>query len=126
MAGATDALRHRLADEDPYVRGRAAEALGLVAGSNAGVEGPVDPAATEADDEAPSFLTVRLRYLRDRLEGSPSAGASAAVGTVESVRDGTEAAVDEMASAPDGECPHCGLELSEGAPPMCPRCGTPR
>ena len=126
LVGATDALRERLTDESPHVRGRAAEALGLLAESDAAV-GP-RPAVDEdgGADEAPQFLTDRLRFLRRRLDGARTEDASAAVGTVESVRDGTEAAVAEMTSSDEGACPHCGLDLSDGGPPMCPRCGTPR
>jgi hypothetical protein len=126
LVEATDALRERLTDERPHVRGRAAEALGLVAGSGAGVE--PGPAVDECDagDEAPQFLTDRLRFLRQRLDGVGTGAGPGAVGTVASVRDGTEAAVAEMTSPDEGACPHCGLDLPDAGPPMCPRCGTPR
>lgn len=126
LVDATDALRARLADENPYVRGRAAEALGLLAGSDGSIESIPDVDDVDAeDDEAPSFLTDRLRFCRHRLAEEPSGSPPAGVGTIESVREGTDDVVEAMTSSDDGACPHCGLALPEDAPPMCPRCGAP-
>ncbi|WP_135852485.1 HEAT repeat domain-containing protein [Halorussus salinus] len=129
LADADDALRERLADDSPYVRGRAAEALALVGESDAHVEAIPELAEIDAeDDELPSFATDRVRFARRVLAGDgQSVGVPDGVGTISSVRDGTEAVVEEM-TAPDGdeECPTCGLALSDDGPPVCPRCGTPR
>ncbi|AUV80858.1 hypothetical protein C2R22_03600 [Salinigranum rubrum] len=131
LAGAEAALRERLTDGSPYVRGRAAEALGVLAGSGVEVESdsPLDDTDTDTDteaDEPPSFLTDRVRFCRRRLADGQSGSTPAGVGTVESVRDGTADVVEEMTSPADRECPHCGLALTDSAPPMCPRCGAPR
>lgn len=120
-----DALGERLGDDEEfyYVRGRAAEALGVVEESDVtGVSLDVD--STDMDEGTPAFLSDRLGYLRgqgDDGQSDPPAG----VGTIESVRDGTESVVEEMTSPDGGECPHCGLALAENEPSMCPRCGAP-
>lgn len=125
LAPGRDALLSRLTDEDedPYVRGRAAEALGLLCR----VDGePVSsPDAVDTDDEdAVEFVAPRVAFSRDAGEDT-SDDEDWAVGTLASLRDGTEAVVEAM-TTPDGEaCPHCGLVLPEGGPPMCPRCGSP-
>lgn len=129
LPAAEDALGERLRDESAYVRGRAAEALGLLA--EAGIEGLGE--RVDADDAfdgvdaaaAPSFLVDRVEFCRRRL-ADPAAEPVSGVGTVESVREGTADAAAAM-TTPDGDaCPHCGLDLPEDGPPMCPRCGTPR
>jgi HEAT repeat protein len=129
LADAEDALRERLRDESAYVRGRAAEALGLLAG--VGVEGLCERidaggALDGVDTEAtPAFLVDRVEFCRRRLADravDPMPG----VGTVEAVRDGTADAVAAMRAPDDGVCPHCGLDFPDDGPPMCPRCGTPR
>jgi len=124
---ATATLRERLDDDNPYVRGRAAEALGLLAGSAVATEWNVDivPSAVE-DDDAPSFLTDRVRFCRRQLSREQSGSAPDGVATIESVRAGTDEVVTEMTTPDEGECPHCGLGLPESGPPMCPRCGAPR
>ena len=123
LAEVEAALRERLSDESPYVRGRAAEALGLLAGADIGVD--ADDALDGVDREAaPTFLVDRVAFCRRRL-ADPACDPVPGVGTVETVRDGTADAVAAM-TAPDDACPHCGLDLSDGGPPMCPRCGTPR
>lgn len=125
VADVADALRERLTDENPYVRGRAAEACGLLAESNVETELSLDFDAI-ATEEPPSFLADRLRYLRAQVAETQSVQPPAEVGSIESVRAGTETVVEEMLSAVDGACPHCGLDLPDGSPPMCPRCGAPR
>jgi len=123
---ATPALRERL-DDDPYVRGRAAEALGLLAGSDVATEWRSDTGVSAVeDDDAPSFLTDRVRFYRRQLSTEQSGSAPDDVATIESVRAGTDDVVAEMTTPDEGECPHCGLALSESGPPMCPRCGAPR
>jgi len=126
LADAEDALRERLADGNPYVRGRAAEALGLFAASDAPLGPSLDLDDTDAETgETPSFLTDRVRFCRRRLTGERRGADSAAVGTVASVREGTDDAVTAMTSPDEGECPQCGLALPETGPPTCPRCGAP-
>ncbi|MFC6837971.1 HEAT repeat domain-containing protein [Halomarina ordinaria] len=127
LAAAEEPLRARLTDENPYVRGRGAEAFGLLAGSDTAVES--SPALDEGDaegEETPSFLTERVRFCRQRLVDEPSGSAPSGVGTVESVRTATDDVVEAMTAPDGGECPHCGLARPDGSPPMCPRCGAPR
>lgn len=120
-------LRERLDDENPYVRGRAAEGLALVVRSGASVDPMPDLDRVETvAEEPPPFLTDRVGFLRGVLgddEGSEETPAG--FGTVESIRDGTDDVVEAITSPDDSECPHCGLDLSDGGPPMCPRCGAP-
>jgi HEAT repeat protein len=131
LAEAADPLRGRLGDENPYVRGRAAEALGLLAAAESGAGSAFDlgddfDAVAGTQEDPPTFLTDRLSFCRRQLASDKSADAPEGVGTIESIRDGTDAVVEEM-NAPDGEaCPHCGLDLAESGPPTCPRCGAPR
>jgi HEAT repeat protein len=127
LSGAAEPLRKRLGDENPYVQGRAAEALGLLATSEtgAGSEFDLDDVAGTHED-SPTFLTDRLSFCRRQVATDQSADAPEGVGMIDAIRDGTDAVVEEM-TAPDGEaCPHCGLNLPESGPPMCPRCGAPR
>ncbi|WP_247730386.1 HEAT repeat domain-containing protein [Halovivax limisalsi] len=125
LADAAAALRERLDDENPYVRGRAAEALGLLAESTDAVETNSGPDDVTAEDP-PAFLTDRVRFYRRRVGAGQSGSAPSDVGTVASVRAGTDDVVAEL-TAPDGEeCPNCGLNVQHGGPPMCPRCGVPR
>ncbi len=125
VAGATDALQECLTDENPYVQGRAAEALGLLAASDTGVGADLDLDGV-TDENSPTFLTDRVRFCRQRLGTARSGTATDGVGTIESVWDGTEDVVAEMLSSDEDECPHCGLDLSDTDLPMCPRCGIPR
>lgn len=125
LTDVTDTLAARLSDDDenPYIRGRAAEALGLIARA--------EPDAVSSDgfpgteDVEESFAVERLRFARGALAGEESTEAIPDdVGTVEAVRETTEDVVAEL-TAPDGECPHCGLTLPENGPPTCPHCGAP-
>lgn len=127
LANAEAALRERLTDESAYVRGRAAEALGVLAGSDVAVESVpgLDDVGVE-DDGTRSFLADRVRFCRRRLSDERTEASPPEVGTVASVRNGTADAVEEIISPDDEECPHCGLALPTGGPPMCPRCGAPR
>ncbi|SIS13865.1 HEAT repeat domain-containing protein [Natronorubrum thiooxidans] len=127
LTDAGDALTARLDDEEDnlYTRGRAAEALGLLARAESDASS-VD-GVPEEDDEEESFLAERVRFARQALAGrEPDETIPDEVGTVEAVRETTKEAVAEI-TAPDGEgeCPHCGLVLPENGPPMCPRCGAP-
>ena len=127
LAAAAGSLRRRLGDENPYVQGRAVEALGLLAASGTGIGSEPDLDGVEADhEEPPAFLTDRLSFCRRQLATGQSADAPDGVGTIGSIRNGTDDVVEEMNAPDDGACPHCGLGLPEGGPPMCPRCGVPR
>ncbi|MFC7078429.1 HEAT repeat domain-containing protein [Haloarcula halophila] len=128
VAAATDALRDRLDDDNSYVRGRAAEALALLAASDHGSESLADLAGIEpAPDDPPAFSTERVAFLRKSLEDGQDASPPDGVGTVDSVRTATDN-IAETIDSPDSEteCPHCGLELPDCGPPMCPQCGAPR
>jgi hypothetical protein len=121
LSDAVDALRDCLDDESPFVQGRAAEALALFARSGRSLTLD-DP--TSVPEDAPSFLTARVGFLRDALDHDDASGRPDGVGTLDSIRNETERVVEELTS-PDGDCPHCGLTLPDGTPPMCPRCGSP-
>ncbi|MFC5369164.1 HEAT repeat domain-containing protein [Salinirubrum litoreum] len=127
LAETTGPLQARLADENPYVQGRAAEALGLLAGSDTGVEGgPAFGDGAGEREEPPTFLTDRLAFCRRQGAAEQSGEDPDGVGTRESIREATEEVVEEM-TTPDGSaCPHCGFDLPESGPPMCPGCGAPR
>jgi HEAT repeat protein len=120
LAPAADALARRLDDAVPQVRGRAAEALGLLA---------------RADDAAVSLPASRLRALRSaadepafvvaRADFALGAAGDESVGSVAGIRATTDGATDAVAApAAEAVCRHCGAELP-GAPPICPRCGGP-
>jgi HEAT repeat protein len=120
------ALEARLADEDenPYVRGRAAEALGVL--SRATDESvPACEGISPDDDAAAAFVRERLAFLR--ASGTETHGdEGTGVGVRESIASGTESVVEEM-TTPDGDaCSHCGVAVAGDGPPMCPRCGAPR
>lgn len=126
LSAGADALRARLDDESPYVRGRAVEALGLLARSDATVDATAGLAERAVDGgDAPSFLADRLRFARQALDDG-RVDIQETVGTVDSVRAGTDDVVAEMREAgADGECPSCGLAFPGDGPPVCPRCGRP-
>lgn len=124
LAPVADALTDRLGDESAHVRGRAAEAFGLLARADADATIPTEALADALDDEA--FVAERARFALDAADAGGPGDVSDAVGTRAGVRRTTEEAVAEL-TAPDGECPHCGLALpSSGGPPICPQCGAPR
>jgi len=126
LGEAAEPLQRRLGDANPYVRGRAVEALGLLAASEAGIGSEPDPDGIENGDDPPTFLTDRLAFYRRQVATERSAEPSDEVGTIASVRSETDGVVQEINSSDDGACPHCGLGLPESGPPMCPRCGAPR
>ncbi|AFK21231.1 hypothetical protein E6P09_17305 (plasmid) [Haloferax mediterranei ATCC 33500] len=129
LSEAADALGNRLTDESPYVQGRTAEAFAMLARSDVGVDTVPDLDRIDSvDDEMPSFLADRVRFARRVSQDCHHSGAAPeGLGTVESIRSGTADIAGEI-TAPDGdnECPHCGLDLPDGRPPMCPRCGAPQ
>jgi hypothetical protein len=127
LAEAVEPFQERLGDENPYVKGRAAEGLGLLATSETDVGSDPDlDGVTGDDDDQPTFLTDRLGFCRQQLDTDQSGRVPDRIGTIDSIRDGTDDVVGEM-NAPDGEaCPHCGFDLPEGEAPICPQCGSPR
>jgi HEAT repeat protein len=122
LTDARVALTERLTDESPYVRGRAAEALGLLTRSESDDAVPAVDEVEPGEDDAQAFVTERVQFARDRDDERYEK-----VGTIESIRHGTDEIVEAI-NSPDGDgaCPHCGLELPEAGPPMCPRCSAPR
>ncbi|WP_284011394.1 HEAT repeat domain-containing protein [Haloarcula pelagica] len=127
LAEVTGPLQGCLTDENPYVQGRAAEALGLLAACETGIEGaPALGDVAGECEELPTFLTDRLAFCRRKIAAEQSGEPPDGVGTIESIREATEEVVEEMTTPDGSECPHCGLDLPEGGPPMCPRCGAPR
>lgn len=131
LAAGCDALEARLDDENAYIRGRAAEALGLLARSSpTDASGPdddpnLDLEKLEEPDGDDPFMTDRVQFAADaRSNENDDLECSDGVGTVETIREETDDIVAEITS-PDGACPRCGLALPESGPPMCPRCGAP-
>ncbi|WP_090306420.1 HEAT repeat domain-containing protein [Natronorubrum texcoconense] len=128
----TTALADRLDDESHFVRGRAVEAFGLLARSDATVSVPdvtraVEPdVSSNADDEAEQFLRDRVRFATHASEEESIDIGSGGIGTVDGIRDRTDEIVDAITSPDGDECPHCGQLLPEAGPPICPRCGGPR
>ncbi|EMA43411.1 HEAT repeat domain-containing protein [Halococcus saccharolyticus] len=126
LAEASDALGARLADENAHVQGRAAEALGLLTHSEADVS-LSEPLAELGDDGEP-FVAKRVRFaltLNGPDNGNEQPETDNGIGSIDAIRETTDEAVSEI-TAPDGDgCPHCGLTLPEGGPPMCPQCGAP-
>ncbi|GAB3676988.1 hypothetical protein [Halopiger thermotolerans] len=144
LGEASDELAARLEDEteDDYVRGRAAEALGLVAsadgvGADSESESDVEASVLQAEfevleDAETAFLADRARYaaralaVPDAGSASDGSGETAQIGDIDAIRSETDEIAATVSSPDDdGECPHCGLALPDGAPPICPRCGAP-
>lgn len=123
LSDATDALSERLEDECPHVRGRAAEALGLVA-RTASNDSPLsdEQLATLAEESDEPFVTERARFAA--AAGDKTTESTDEIGSLESIRERTDEIVDEITS-PDHECPHCGAVVPENGPPLCPHCGGP-
>jgi rubrerythrin len=127
LAEARDALAARLTDENAYVQGRAAEALGLLARA-----ATTDPSFPESElvavgDEAEAFAAERAQFALEEIrEGDTSADSLDGISTIEAIRGTTQEIVEDI-TAPDTDdtCPHCGLALPGNGPPMCPRCGAP-
>ena len=99
----SDALGAQLADENAHVRGRAAEAFGLLARSAADMPLP-ETLAVLADDEE-SFAAGRARFAL--VVGEPSdrneqVETGEGIGTVEAIRATTDGIVAEI-TAPDGD-----------------------
>ena len=126
LADGRDALVARLDDDNEYVRGRVAEALGLYAGTVAASDLPVDDVERLVDDES-SFVSPRAAFALAALDSTDEAVPHGRIPEIESIRNATDRIADEITTpTTDGECPHCGLELPDGGPPVCPGCGAPR
>jgi hypothetical protein len=123
LADAEGALVARLDDDLPQVRGRAAEALGLLARSGAPAPRPEKRLAEVCGDDH-QFAAERARFALDALAGG--ADPPEGVGDPGAIRAHTDDVVAEITAPDAGECPHCGLALPGDDPPMCPRCGAPR
>lgn len=142
-AGETNALVAQLDDEEPWVLGRAAETVGLLARADDAtvaidVEAlpEVSVLAERFEKEAVDFAAARVAFARAGLEGSEaddaveaatsvrSGGGEDAVGTIEGIRTTTEVAVSAM-TAPADACPNCGMARPPAGPPICPGCGGP-
>ncbi|WP_152041707.1 HEAT repeat domain-containing protein [Salinigranum salinum] len=110
LADAHDGLVDGLDDDVPQVRGRAAEALGLLARSGA-EDVPLSETVLrgmQEDDDGDSFVTDRVRFALDA--DMPDADLDH-VGTTRGVRQTTDDAVDAIQSPDaDGDYPHRELE----------------
>ncbi|NUB93664.1 HEAT repeat domain-containing protein [Haloterrigena sp. SYSU A121-1] len=123
LSDAVDALSARLEDECPHVRGRAAEALGLVARTAPNASPVADERLTTLAEESDEpFVTERARFAAAAEENTTTG--TDEIGSLESIHGRTDEIVDEITS-PDHECPHCGAAVPEGGPPLCPHCGGP-
>ncbi|WP_415380375.1 HEAT repeat domain-containing protein [Halosimplex sp. TS25] len=130
LTDAVDEFGSRLGDSNSFVRGRAAEALGLLGEADPDASLPTDRLADLTGDEE-RFVAERASFgVAVRCGGDDHSGESpdgTAIGSLGAVRETTAVAIEELTTPDvDGECPHCGLELPESGPPMCPRCGAPR
>ncbi len=106
------------------MRGRAAEALGLVARATDDTQ-PSVSAIEELADEDDGFVAARARFAATADEGDRQW--SPDIGSVDAIREATGDIAEDMTTPDtDGECPHCGLSLPENGPPMCPQCGASR
>ena len=122
LVAGVDALKDRANDPNPYVRGRAAEALGLLGHSDVDVSLPEQWGRDAVESEAAAdFLDMRVAFAL----GDRPAAAVDGVADTESIHDTTEEIVEAI-TTPDGDgCPNCGLGLPENGPPFCPQCGRP-
>jgi hypothetical protein len=123
----TAQLTERLTDESPYVCGRSVEALGMLARSDTALDCDTDLDGIETPfDDAPEFLIDRLQFAR-RVNTDEDQSTASEFGSIESIRTSIEDGADGIRSPDsDDECPHCGLNVPDVGPPMCPRCGAPR
>jgi hypothetical protein len=121
-------LAELLGDDNPYVGGRAAEAVGLAAhGGGETAVSALDTVDAESvdNDAAAEFLQDRLRFAASGVEDGQKIDAPEGVGSLRTIATRTDGIVDAI-TTPDGEgCPNCGLSLPEQGPPTCPRCGHP-
>lgn len=134
VPGSLDAGREqlvaRLDDENRFVRGRAAEALGLRSSADAaaGTDDGVPTADLEALLDDDPFVAERAHFAipGENGDGDVAGPDGDGIGTIDGVAAETaDVAAEIAAPETDGECPHCGLELSETGPRFCPQCGAP-
>lgn len=119
------ALAARLDDENAYIRGRAAEALSLLFQEDVEETSVPRTELAALNDDEELFVAERAHFAINVLTSREQAAETPdEIGSVEAIRRTTDEVVEEITS-PDGGCLHCGLELSENGPPMCPRCGAP-
>jgi hypothetical protein len=122
LTDARAALVARLTDGSPYVRGRAAEALGPIVRSGAVDAAPaVDEVEPGADDGRP-FAAERVAVRAWRPSGGRPRRRRER--RVDPARDRRGRRGDHLVRR--GEGPHRGLGLPEGGSPIRPRCGAPR
>jgi len=77
------------------------------------------------EDDSADFVVSRRAFLQTGQDSPPEETITEEVGTLTSIREGTETVVEAMKTTDSEECPQCGLSLPDGGPPMCPRCGAP-
>ncbi|WP_276255932.1 HEAT repeat domain-containing protein [Halomontanus rarus] len=120
-------LVDRLDDENAYVRGRALEGLGVLLRAESTDAVLPETALEGLEDDEESFVAERARFAVSAPDRSDDdSGTNDGIGSGEAIRETTGEILEELTSPDgDGECPHCGLELPEHGPPMCPRCGAP-
>ena len=124
LADAKEALVTCLDDESKYVRGRAAEALGLLAGTDSMESFPQAQLEGFTADEA--FVAERGQFALSQYRGAEPAEDFTGIATRDAIHTQTADIVAEIRTPEgDDECPHCGLSLPESGPPLCPGCGTP-
>nr|WP_256947117.1 HEAT repeat domain-containing protein [Halobacterium hubeiense] len=123
-----DALVECLEDENSYVRGRAAEAIGLLVRADKPGGSLPNERLVALQDEEPSFVADRAQFaVAELVDETSDARKCNEVGSLEGVRAETEAIVEDI-TTPDeeGTCSQCGHVLPEHGPPLCPRCGGPQ
>lgn len=137
LADAADRLSERLDDECSYVRGRAAEALGLLVTAHDASGEPTTVGGTatstlrrrlnELTDDDCSFAAARAQWALSRMDGRTGDATDEEIAVIDAIRAHADDVLDELQTADDETCPHCGQPLSPGGPPVCPRCRiTPR
>jgi len=124
LTDADAALERRLADDNPYVRGRAAEALGVLARDTA-AEFPASTLEGLLDDDS-EFVRRRVQFALEAVDDATETDSFDRIGSIDAVRDGSADIVAEI-TAPDADtvCPQCGHGRVDAGPPICPRCGVP-
>jgi hypothetical protein len=76
------------------------------------------------DDSNPQSVADRLPELVETGAVDDAAGLLSGLATADAAARTDE--IGEAITTPDGgDCPNCGLSLSETGTPTCPRCGNP-
>lgn len=120
LAAVRDDLEALLGDENEHVRGRVAEAFGVLERSPTEYGSlPREQLQTATTDDN-SFLAERAQFALAVRDGEQP------LGTIEAIEATTGDAVEAITTPDgDGDCPHCGCPLPETGPPFCPSCGAP-